>query len=102
MSAIPSWNSKTAKACVCYISDQGYLFPSLISAIQLKKNISSGAADIIMYYVGLPTRQSALFQSIYEKFGIGFITISPDTIDTMHIMFARLFVDRFVDPKYER
>jgi lipopolysaccharide biosynthesis glycosyltransferase len=95
-------SSASDKVCVCYISDQGYLLPSLISSIQAKENISAHKADIKIYYVGAPCRKSDLFQSVYEKFGIGFVTVSPDAIDEMHIMFARLFVDRFIDPAYGR
>jgi lipopolysaccharide biosynthesis glycosyltransferase len=94
-------NVAASKACICYISDHGYLFPSLMSAIQVRKQFSAGNADIIMYYVGKPSEKSEVFRSIYEEHGIQFVTVSHDTIDNKHIMFARLFLDRFVDPKYE-
>lgn len=92
----------SAKTCVCYISDEGYLFPSLMSALQLRQNISAEKADVVMYYIGSMTPKSALFESTYEAHGIRFAVVSPDAIDNMHIMFARLFVDRFIGPNYRR
>jgi lipopolysaccharide biosynthesis glycosyltransferase len=91
-----------AKACVCYISDEGYLFPSLLSAIQIRENVSRQKADVVMYFIGEPTSKSELFRSIYAKYQIRFVVVSPKTIDSMHIVFARLFIDRFVEPTYQR
>jgi lipopolysaccharide biosynthesis glycosyltransferase len=91
-----------AKTCICYISDEGYLFPSLLSAMQMRQNISASNADVVMYYVGSMTPKSALFQSTYESLGIKFVIVSPNLIDNMHIMFARLFVDRFADSNYRQ
>lgn len=92
----------TASACICYVSDQGYLFPSLISALQARRNITPGLADVIMVYVGEETPISALFRSIYQGLGLRFITVSPATIENMHIMYGRLFLDRILDRSYFR
>jgi lipopolysaccharide biosynthesis glycosyltransferase len=95
-------SSPTTNTCACYISDDGYLFPSLMSAIQLKQNMTSGKADIVMFHIGRSTQTTAFFRDLYQKLGFLFYVVSPDVIENKHIMFARLFIDRFAPAEYDR
>src|ERR1700737_3307217 len=90
------------EACVCYICDEGSLFPSLLSAIQVRENVSRQKADVVVYLIGQPTSASELFRPIYTKCGIRFVVVSPNVIDGMRPAFARLFIDRIVEPAYQR
>jgi lipopolysaccharide biosynthesis glycosyltransferase len=92
----------SANACVCYLSDEGYLFPSLLSAIQIRKHVSPQKADVVMYYFGEPTSKSETFREIYLKCGLRFVRLPKSTIEQMPAMFARLFLDRFLEPEYQR
>lgn len=90
------------KTCICYISDEGYLFPSFVSIRQLKANLRSNAADIVMFCIGAESRTTEAFRTIYEKIGVRFVMVPRDAIDNMHIMFARLFIDRFAAAEYSQ
>jgi lipopolysaccharide biosynthesis glycosyltransferase len=90
------------KTCICYISDEGYLFPSLVSIRQLKKHVNANDADIIMFCIGAESRTTEAFRTIYEQIGVRFFMVPRDAIDNMHIMFARLFIDRFAPAEYSQ
>jgi lipopolysaccharide biosynthesis glycosyltransferase len=90
------------QTCICYVTDEGYLFPSLMSASQARQHASPAKADVVIYYIGVTTARSELFQSICEGYDIRFVQISPAKIDNMHVMFGRLFLDRFMTSNYRR
>jgi lipopolysaccharide biosynthesis glycosyltransferase len=87
--------------CVCYVTDQGYLFPSLMSASQARQNVSPDKTDVVIYYVGPTTSKSELFQSICQNQNIKFARVLSADIDNMHVMFGRLFLDRFMTSNYQ-
>lgn len=102
---MPSPDLPTAlstKTCICYISDEGYLFASLVGIQQLRENVSSNDADIVMFCIGTETPTTEAFRKIYERIGARFIMVPRDAIDNMHIVFARLFIDRFAPAEYSQ
>ena len=88
-------------SCCCYVIDSGYLFPTLLSAIQARQATTVERTDIKIICVGHPTDKTCLFQEICEGCGIQLVLVAPEGIDNMPIMFARFFLCRFLDLHYE-
>jgi lipopolysaccharide biosynthesis glycosyltransferase len=90
------------KACVCYVVDEGYLFPTLVSAIQARANVSPTMADIIIACIGALSDKAAFMRSLAASYGIVLISVPAARINNLHPMFGRLFLDGFLPPQYER
>ena len=43
--------SQLTTHCVCYVTDAGYLFPTLLSAIQARKHLNKERADVLVFTV---------------------------------------------------
>ncbi len=90
------------KACIAYTTDCGYLFPSLLSAIQAKDNVDSNTSDVAICYIGESCQKSDIIHSICAQNNILFIAVAPQDIEHLHIMYARLFLDQILGYNYER
>ncbi len=88
-------------ACCCYVIDAGYLFPTLMSAIQARAAIATSAADIIIFCVGHRSQEFDLFEPICREHGIEFVAVPSSAIDHMPIMFGRFYLSRLLDERYE-
>lgn len=88
------------KTCVCYIANQGYLFQSLVSAIQARQ-LSPADCDIILYdLTRSPGEESARIRHVCDVKGIRYIWESPECLGGLHIMNARLFLDQLLPSHY--
>lgn len=87
--------------CVCYTTDRTYLFPTLVSAMQARRNSNAAAADVAIFVFGADSAAMQAFGPVCEVEGIKLIELPPDAIDHAPAMLARLFLDRFVDPQYQ-
>ncbi len=87
-------------ACCCYIIDAGYLFPTLLSAIQARASIPVSVSDIKIFCVGHQSRELDLFEPICREHGIELVAVSSSAIDHMPIMFGRFFLSRLLDEHY--
>jgi lipopolysaccharide biosynthesis glycosyltransferase len=90
-----------ATACVCYVVDEGYLFPTLVSAIQARQ-FTSSAAEVVIACIGPMSPRAARIGEIAQAHGIELINAPSAAIDDMHVMFGRLFVDRFLPARFKR
>ena len=90
------------KCCICYTTDKGYLFPTLVSAAQARRNVSPGKADVAIFSFGADEAAQAIFSRICLDEGIRFFPVDFDMIDGAPAMLARLFLDRFVPAEYEQ
>ncbi len=88
-------------ACCCYVIDAGYLFPTLMSAIQARSAIAVSAADVTILCIGQGRREIDLFAPICREHGIGLVSVPPSAIDHMPIMFGRFYLARLLDAHYE-
>jgi lipopolysaccharide biosynthesis glycosyltransferase len=86
---------------VCYVIDEAYLFPTLVSAIQAR-GFSGPAAGVVIACIGARPPRYACVDDIAQANGVELIHVLPDAIDNMHVMFGRLFIDRFLPTRYER
>ena len=88
-------------ACCCYVIDAGYLFPTLMSAIQARSAIAVSAADVTILCIGQGRREIDLFEPICREHGIELVSVPPSAIDHMPIMFGRFYLARLLDAHYE-
>jgi len=88
--------------CVCYTTDPGYLFPTLLSAIQARAHTEPAKTDIIILGFGTDPATVDLFQRITAEHGIIFLPFGPDAIDGAKAMLARLFLARLLPPHYQQ
>ena len=88
-------------ACCCYVIDAGYLFPTLLSAIQARSAVAVSAADVTIFCVGEGHREIDLFEPICRERGIGLVSVPPSAIDHMPIMFGRFYLARLLGAQYE-
>ncbi len=87
-------------ACCCYIIDEGYLFPTLVSAVQARAAASVDVADIKIFCIGESTGTVALYREICASRGIDLVSVPSGTIDGMPIMFARFYLSRLLETRY--
>lgn len=86
-------------AVIC-TTDEAYLFPTLVAAIQARKHASPDAADILICHFGLTSHTEAIFGPICADSGIGLLFVAPATIEQASPMMSRLFLDRFIPARY--
>jgi lipopolysaccharide biosynthesis glycosyltransferase len=90
------------ECCVAYTTDSTYLFPTLVSAMQARRNSSREAADVIIFCVQLDGETERIFAPICAQENIGLISISSEMVEGQTAMLARLFLNRFVPPQYSQ
>lgn len=93
-----------AKHAVTYICSAGYLFQTVVSAIQARAHVSDGAdVIVVMLRDGLATAGDAesLFAPVCSENGIVFVAVDNDRLEGFGPAYARLFLDRFLPPDVE-
>ena len=88
-------------ACCCYVIDAGYLFPTLLSAIQARAAVARAVADIKIFCVGDRSREIDLFEPICRERGIELVSVPSSAVDHMPIMFGRFYLSRLLDVGYQ-
>ncbi|BCP52429.1 glycosyl transferase [Kaistia sp. 32K] len=86
--------------CCCYVIDQGYLFPTVLSAAQARKATCVDTTDIKIFCIGSENAETLPFQNVCESLGVELVFAPPAAIDHMPILFARFFLSRLLDPAY--
>jgi lipopolysaccharide biosynthesis glycosyltransferase len=95
-------NQTSASACVVYTTDAGYLFPTLVSAIQARRSSSLAHTDILVFCLELTSQTMKTVAPIFEQEGIQLLSIDKKTIEGQTAMLARLFLDRFLPAQYDQ
>lgn len=88
------------QSCICYTPDPGYLFPTLVSAIQARRHCPAEVADVMIFLIGDPCDADRTLAPICEAEGIGYMSVSRDRIEGADAMMSRLYLDRFVPGHY--
>jgi hypothetical protein len=91
-----------ARCCVCFISDDRLLFPTLLSAIQAHAHISPELADVFIFAIEPDSRTNEVFARICESEGIQYKVIRRAVVEGETGMYSRLFLDRFVPDEYSQ
>jgi lipopolysaccharide biosynthesis glycosyltransferase len=88
------------RACVCFATDLGYMFPSLLAAIQARQFLDAEIADVVI--ILFTEDDPELFREICGQKGIILITANPKTLQSHTAMYARLFLDSLLPAQYSR
>ena len=90
------------RTCICYSTDEGYLFPTLLSALQARAQSSEEQAGVCILGVDLDEAVRTLFGRICDQEGILLICVGRDRIHGLKTTFGRLFLDELLPPEFER
>ena len=91
-----------ADCCVCYTSDQSYLFPTFVSACQARRYASRAAADVVVFSFDADAAANRVFARACAAEGIAFEALSSRSIDAAPSMLARLFLAELLPRHYAR
>jgi len=94
--------SLAKKSCVCYVVDDNYLFPTLVSAAQVRQHSERNKADVIIICLAEPSEKTKIASEVAGSLGILLWVKSLSEIDNMHPMYGRLFLNRLLPKEYER
>jgi len=99
---VPSMSgARMNSRCACFTSDLGYMFPTLLSAIQARQHLDqSSDVVILLFHGGDPVDD--VFAAVCARYGIKLLTASLDVLQGHTTMYARLFLDGLLPPEYSR
>ena len=86
--------------CICYIANEGYLFGTLLGALQAKRLVSPELADIAIFSFGEQGRESAAVSAVCSAEGIAFIHVPMAVLEGADFRYARLLLHRFAPARY--
>ena len=88
--------------CACILKDLGYLFPSLLCAVQARKFLDPESADVIIVLFDSTPQTTELFSKICQQNGIILICGDREILSGHSAMYARLFLTQILPEKYQR
>nr|WP_321983143.1 glycosyltransferase [uncultured Lichenicoccus sp.] len=87
---------------ICFTTDRGYLFPTLVAAQQARRNVPVGKTEIIIFSFDADDDTDEMFRGICSRENIRFVSLKRTAIDNAPVMLARLFLDRIVPAEYDQ
>ena len=88
--------------CICYVTDKGYLFPTLISAMQAREHSSKATADIVIIAIGLDGKSTDLFRRVCDLESIQLLPFSNSSIEFAPSAMGRLFLGDLLPTQYSQ
>lgn len=88
--------------CICYVVDDNYLFPTLVSASQAREHAPASLADIVILCLSDASQRVKEVMPIAISLGVQLIEVPTTSIDNLHPMYGRLFIDKLLPRAYER
>lgn len=92
----------TQETCVCYTTDNGYLFPSFVSAVQARRNSSPEQTDVLLVGIDIDPEARRVFDHACGVNGIRFQCHGTADIGHAPAMLARLFLSDLLPKDYQR
>lgn len=89
-------------ACACFTTDLGYMFPSLLSAIQVRKHLDGDKCDVVIILFTQGEPFDDIFSAVCRQNGIILITVNMKELQGYTTMYARLFLDTLLPSAYSR
>lgn len=89
-------------SCITYVANEGYLFGTLLSALQARRHTSRELADVAIFCVGEPGKEASVVASVCAAESILFKVVPLSILDGSDFRYARLFLDRFVPEQYDQ
>ncbi|WP_267355546.1 MULTISPECIES: glycosyltransferase [unclassified Methylobacterium] len=89
-----------SECCFCYTTDKYYFLPTLLSAVQARKNISSGKADVLIIGFDFHSNEKSILQQIAAQYDVMVQFLEKGEINNLPIFMARHFLDAILDRRY--
>ncbi|WP_271301188.1 glycosyltransferase family 8 protein [Sphingomonas sp. CV7422] len=93
-------NASPTRSCICYIANQGYLYQSLVSAIQARQHSPAHWDVIVFDMTAVPGEESRRIAHVCAAKGVEYRWADPAILGGLHIMNARLFLDELLPADY--
>lgn len=90
------------RSCICYTTDQHYLLPTLVSAVQARFHAPPEAADVAIFAFQVDLDVQQIFRTVCDAEGIIFRSVEHGVIEYATAMLSRLFLNRFAPAGYSR
>ena len=91
-----------AQHAVCYTATAGYLFQTVLSAVQARAH-TSRSSDVYVVFLGDPgSEELRLFGRVCADHGVRLLAAPASAIDGFHPMYARLFLDELLPESIEQ
>ncbi|MDQ0448504.1 glycosyltransferase family 8 protein [Methylobacterium aerolatum] len=87
----------TAKSCWCYVVNEGYLLPALVSATQLRSHLHERADDILVVCIGEETDVTRAAARVGREHGIEVVVAPLSLLKGLPMYCARLFLCDVLD-----
>lgn len=85
-----------SKTCWCYIANQAYLLPTLVSASQLRSSLGDAGDPIKIVCVGEKTDIVLRSCEVAQSVGVEMTSVSESEIDNLPMTCARFFLNRLL------
>lgn len=94
--------AQSPTGCVCYVIDEGYLLPTLVSARQAREQVSRALADVVIVCVGPASARTEAAAAAARAMGLRFLQAAKADIGHLHVMFGRFFLCDLLPERYAR
>ena len=88
--------------CACFPTDMGYLFPTVLAALQARKFLDHDVADVIIILVGSDFEKNESVAKICERNQIIFKCVGKEALAGFSAIYARLFLAELLPVNYQR
>ncbi len=74
----------SARDCaICYVADQNFLFPTIASALSLRRFVPNEAADVLLFLTGEPTGNHDALVAFLAERGIKLLSLDAAQLDAV-------------------
>jgi lipopolysaccharide biosynthesis glycosyltransferase len=88
--------------CACFITDTGYLFPTVLAATQARTFLDPEVADVVIILFDSPPEKAELVAKICQRNQIILLCAANEILQGYNAMYARLFLTALLPAKYNR
>jgi lipopolysaccharide biosynthesis glycosyltransferase len=88
--------------CACFTTDLGYMFPTMLSAIQARKSLDREIADVVILLFDAEPKAAEVFAKICEQNQIILLCFGGQVLRGHTPMYARLFLTELLPETYRR
>lgn len=86
----------------CYIIDEGYLLPAMVSAIAARKYASADLMDVVIYVSGAQSENGRCAQAVANSYGVEVVYVPTSFSEGKPPHYGRLLIHKVMDPRYKR
>jgi lipopolysaccharide biosynthesis glycosyltransferase len=87
---------------VCYTATSGYLFSTVLSALQARAHTDAATVSVVVCLIAdAPSEEQDVFQSVCDQNGIDFVLVPVSVLRGLHPTYARLFLDEMLPGEVE-